>query len=48
MVYDLFFFFFKSGKDLLGSLLVTVNKKPRTEEVRSPNSATGLTTLVIS
>ena len=38
----------KSGKDLLGSLLVTVNTKPRTEELRSPNSANGLTTLVRS
>ena len=38
----------KSGKDLLGSLLVTVNKKPWTEELRSPNSAIGLTTLVKS
>lgn len=40
--------FFLSGKDLLRSLLVTVNEKPWTEEPRCPDSATGLKTLVRS
>lgn len=41
-------FFLKYGKEFLGGSLVTVTKKPWTEEPRSPNSGTGLITLARS